>query len=300
MESANPPKVAKGSAAPSVKLDEAGLIAEDLSCRHCGYNLRTLSTKVQCPECGTAVGRSVHGDYLRYADPAWVRKLATGAMLLLVAIVLQVLLAGVITGVIIIQDYYPKWTNVINIGINFMGGIGFWLMTSADPGSTEILGRQSLRKSARILLIIWFCLAMSGPLRRGSIAVVHYSVDILNLAISIGFAVAMLSCLKVLMRRIPDKSLATSCRRFTVFLIVAMTYHEIANSIWIFGAGSSFVIGSRMTMFYLGMLLSIFKTVWAMRLTIRLHSAFLGAAQLARDTCLAYQQRSSPTQEGIP
>ncbi len=300
MESVNPPKVARGLAAPAVKLDEAGLIAEDLPCRHCGYNLRTLSPAVQCPECGTSVGRSVHGDYLRYADPAWVRGLATGAMLLLVAIVLQVLLAGVITGLVMIQDRFPKWTIVLDIAINFMGGIGFWLMTAADPGSTEILGRQSLRKTARIFLILWFCLAMSGPLRRGSIAVVHYSTDILNLAISIGFAVAMLSCVKALVRRIPDASLGKSCHRFAVFLIATKTYRVTADSIWIFGAGSSFVTGSRTFMLYLGILLIVIRTVWAIRLTIRLNSAFLRAAQLARDTCRAFAPRSSPTEGGIP
>lgn len=300
MESVNPPKVARGLAAQAVKLDLAGLIAEDLPCRHCGYNLRTLSPKVQCPECGTAVGQSVHGDYLRYADPAWVRGLATGAMLVLVAIALRVLESGVIAGLMMMQDKFPRWTNVLDIGSSFIGGIGFWLMTAADPSSTEIPGRQSLRKSARIFLMLWFCLAMSGPLRRGSIAVVHYSADILNLAISIGFAVAMLSCVKALVRRIPDASLGKSCHRFTVFLIATKTYHVTADSIWIFGAGTSFVIGSRMTMLYLGILLFAIRTVWAIRLTIRLNSTFLKAAQLARDTCQSFALRSSANKGGIP
>lgn len=100
----NPPPVVPAarplSTGAAPKLDQAGLIAEDLPCRHCGYNLRTLSMEVQCPECGTSVGRSVHGDYLRYADPAWVRVLATGATLVLVAIILQVLVTGVTFGLL--------------------------------------------------------------------------------------------------------------------------------------------------------------------------------------------------------
>ena len=29
-------------------------ITEDLACKHCGHNLRTLSRDAVCPECGSA------------------------------------------------------------------------------------------------------------------------------------------------------------------------------------------------------------------------------------------------------
>ena len=62
----------------SIPLDEQGNIAADVSCLVCGYNLRTQPLQGRCPECGTAVGRSAHGDLLRYCEPGWVETLAGG------------------------------------------------------------------------------------------------------------------------------------------------------------------------------------------------------------------------------
>lgn len=36
------------------------VIDEDLHCVHCGYNLRTLATDGDCPECGAPVEETVH------------------------------------------------------------------------------------------------------------------------------------------------------------------------------------------------------------------------------------------------
>lgn len=37
-------------------------LRSDLPCRACGYNLRGLVTSGRCPECGTAIGFSLHGE----------------------------------------------------------------------------------------------------------------------------------------------------------------------------------------------------------------------------------------------
>ena len=55
-------------------------IQEDTPCLACGYNLRGLSSDWRCPECGTAIGRSLHGNLLRFAQPQYVRKLARGVI----------------------------------------------------------------------------------------------------------------------------------------------------------------------------------------------------------------------------
>ena len=56
--------------AAQVRLDDDGRILEDdLTCLHCGYNLRGLLPEGDCPECGTAVARSTHGSLLRFCDP---------------------------------------------------------------------------------------------------------------------------------------------------------------------------------------------------------------------------------------
>ncbi len=65
---------------PTAALDSAGRVAQDVPCRTCGYNLRGLSPDDRCPECGTAVARSMRGDLLAAADPAWLRRVCRGQL----------------------------------------------------------------------------------------------------------------------------------------------------------------------------------------------------------------------------
>ena len=56
-------------------------------CRHCGYNLRSLlADDGVCPECGQPVALSLRGDRLQFSSPDWVRKLARGVLLIVIAI----------------------------------------------------------------------------------------------------------------------------------------------------------------------------------------------------------------------
>ena len=59
---------------PGVVDPVSGLVVIDLSCRRCGYNLRTLAEAGRCPECGSPVGLSTRGNFLQFADPDWVAR----------------------------------------------------------------------------------------------------------------------------------------------------------------------------------------------------------------------------------
>ncbi len=48
------------------------------TCIVCGYDLRASPPEGRCPECGAAVERSLHGDWLRYADQDWLRAVHLG------------------------------------------------------------------------------------------------------------------------------------------------------------------------------------------------------------------------------
>ncbi len=51
-------------------------------CVICGYNLRGLPRDGVCPECGTKVERSLHGNLLAFADRDWLLAIERGARLL--------------------------------------------------------------------------------------------------------------------------------------------------------------------------------------------------------------------------
>jgi len=54
------PSTSSGSNVP----DADGCITHDLLCVRCAYNLRMLRADGICPECGTAIWRSLHGRLL--------------------------------------------------------------------------------------------------------------------------------------------------------------------------------------------------------------------------------------------
>jgi hypothetical protein len=66
-------------------LDAEARVQVDFACLKCAYNLRSLKIDGNCPECGLPVTDSIRGDLLQFADPSWVKGLATGATLLLAA-----------------------------------------------------------------------------------------------------------------------------------------------------------------------------------------------------------------------
>jgi hypothetical protein len=81
------------------KPDATNRVADDVACAACGYNLRTQPLDGVCPECAQSVFYTVRGYYLEFAPPAWVRGLAFGLLLVLVALGGFVFVAPVISGV---------------------------------------------------------------------------------------------------------------------------------------------------------------------------------------------------------
>lgn len=139
-----------------VALDEAGTIIEDLPCKQCAYNLCGLREEGRCPECGAAVGRSLVGDYLRYAHPDWIGKVALGLRILVlrvIGVILLMCILGTAIPVITSQPSDMAWANALVLVIQFggplIGLIGVWLITIPDPGGDDLTD-QRIRVGLRV------------------------------------------------------------------------------------------------------------------------------------------------------
>jgi len=133
-------------------------LSHDLPCRHCGYNLRGMTEDRACPECGTAVGRSLLGDQLRFADPEWVDTLAKGSNWILWSVLVNLILGAVGMGLGIAVG--ATGGNVVQMqeALVFLSAlpaiiylVGVWLLTTPEPGIFEESGmplRSLLRWTA--------------------------------------------------------------------------------------------------------------------------------------------------------
>lgn len=123
------------------------------TCIVCGYDLRASPPEGRCPECGAAVERSLHGDWLRYADQHWVRAVHRGlswtwrgvaavliSMIALLAFVIGLALIDAVSSAPI-----PGWfegTFIVIVTILWLAGgaslaLGLWLLSTPEPRTAD-------------------------------------------------------------------------------------------------------------------------------------------------------------------
>jgi hypothetical protein len=220
---------------PSGELVNAsGNVAGDIPCRKCSYNLRSLSVEGLCPECGTPVGRSVRGDFLRYSDPQFVATLRTGIRLILWGIALIIILAfcviiyGVILSVSIAAARRGAGGGAAPAGpaaVSFLQAIaqvpgyamvvlGSWLLTSPDPsglGEDQYgTSRRIIRLSLLVGLFNYFAtLAMAAaPAMPQVVRIALGTIGGLSSLFSLVGQIALFIYLGKLALRIPDYALS--------------------------------------------------------------------------------------------
>jgi len=142
-----------GVASDVTALDNAGRIAGNVVCRACGYNLRGTDPQSVCPECGTAIGWSLVGDRLRFADPIWVRRLSTGAGCLIAALLLNLTLGCISRGMVsgVVGHGTSLFTTFLDMLPSAIGAVGYWLVTTPEPVE-KFNGPVQVRITAR-----WCC-----------------------------------------------------------------------------------------------------------------------------------------------
>lgn len=128
---------------------QTGTVIVDLDCRRCGYNLRTLPEAGRCPECGSPVGLSTKGNFLRFANPEWVAKVAKGLKIIF-AIIIANIVIGFINGSVMQPTTLYSFMLVFAVGC--IDYYGVWLMTEPDPSGIGEEKNVTARKVVRVSL----------------------------------------------------------------------------------------------------------------------------------------------------
>ncbi|MCH7547309.1 MAG: hypothetical protein IID30_12990 [Planctomycetes bacterium] len=310
-----------------VQFDENGCINQTLACRGCGYNLQGLHPESMCPECGTSIVRSIHGDKLRYSDPAWISRLARGTRWIMVGLFLSIpggmfistLLALLSSVGTIPRSSMEVVGAILGAGLSMITIIGVWWLTSPDPGQNETESQFSARVIARWCILASLLqvplqvlgyqpglsnLPNPGTALTPTIMIMSIAAVLMRIIVIIGY-VAILKYLARLADRIPHVLLIRNCRivmwglgitigLMSIFQIALLMYMQvlIANANAANLPASMFppVIGIVFGTCIFAISMFVF-TIWGIVLLFRFNSAFKNIAHEAG----AIWQASVPT-----
>jgi hypothetical protein len=204
---------------------------EDLECFRCAYNVRGLGDDGQCPECAAPIGETLRRDAARRAgeiarleasDPRWLRRLALGCGVLLVAML----------GVIGSEALTLSGKQVsVALGIPILLSpfilitVGMWLMTTREPHSQR--GRRvSLRMIVRCGAIAWPVLLLGMLL---SLTLVSFeSTQRVMLALAALFSVITF-CFFLQLARLATRLPSAGLRGFAIVLALGALVVGIAS-----------------------------------------------------------------------
>jgi hypothetical protein len=194
-------------------MDPTATVPGDAPCRKCSYNLRGLTYGGRCPECGTPVGLSIHGDLLRYSDPEWLLKLARGLSFILWGILVAIVV-GIVGGFVSNDPALHHWLGIFG---GAMGFYGAWLLTEPDPSGLGEAQYATSRKLVRVALAV----GLGGSLLEALTATLQVPqeasgmfalVAVLAGIVAVVGEFAKFIYLEKLARRIPDEALARRAR----------------------------------------------------------------------------------------
>jgi hypothetical protein len=142
-------------------LDGAGVVAVDVLCQSCRYNLRGLTRQSKCPECGTPAYASLSGWMLCFAPPGWVARVGFGATMcgvgtaMLLIAPLPVLLA---------PGELAMWLLPLLSAVgHLIGSAGAFILATPEPSIRPAsLADVPSRSQTRALMFLFNLMLISG------------------------------------------------------------------------------------------------------------------------------------------
>jgi hypothetical protein len=206
----------------ALQLDLEGRIASDLPCRHCAYNLRGLTLDGVCPECARPVGQSLGHNYLRNCDPDWVSGLAMGLNIIIGAVLLGILGGCALGGATVAlgRGVRPGGGATILMQslqylVAILSFVGYWKLTSPDPGRTEPESDYSARRIVRIAQVAGLGLMLLALMATAISPTVQTILALISSPIGIVTMIAILIYGRQIAMRIPNERLAWHIRVVT-------------------------------------------------------------------------------------
>jgi hypothetical protein len=220
-----------------VTVEPTSQIEVNSPCIHCGYNLRGLLSTGICPECGQAIAASLQGDLLRFAEPAWLKRVVFGVWLMLLSFI------GLLFVVLVAMALpwaWGWWVGTVAVVASPLLTIwATFCITAQEPRLSLSEDPVLLRRLVRVCAVVSATRQIIDNV--GTISLPKTTLQVIDIAGAFAAVVMMFGLLVYLRRfgrRIPGKKLAGSASTLLWVLPTSMLLGFVLS--WTVGAAPAF------------------------------------------------------------
>jgi hypothetical protein len=219
-------------------------VQSDITCNHCGYNLRGLFPEGNCPECGESIARSLRGNLLRFADPRWLRRVHLGLGVIFYTVVIGYILQNVAAFFLTMWGQWPLLPRGLAPAvISILTFAGAMLVTRRERRTAVTHETTKSRRAVRVIAVIDILYYISSQIVavHALSGAVHATIaQLLPIVLLEAFYFALFGLLAEFAERIPNARRATRARTMRWAFLMAGVLLIAGELIWdILVAGSA-------------------------------------------------------------